>query len=228
MNQTSIVALSLEVAVGGTLFALPFAVWAAWLLSRVEFHGKWLFDALVNAPLVLPPVVIGYLLLLTFGARTPIGAWLLHVLHLQLIFTTWGAMLAASVMGLPLMVRGIRLSFDSVDGRLETAARTLGATPLDVLRSITLPLILPGILSGCLLGFARALGEFGATITFAGNIEGQTRTLPLAIYTALNSPDSDQQVHQLVAMSLLLACIAIVIASQLERRVRSYIGQSHA
>ena len=228
MNPTSIVALSLEVAIGGTLLALPFAIWAAWLLSRVNFYGKWLFDAVVNAPLVLPPVVIGYLLLLTFGARAPIGAWLLHVLHLQLIFTTWGAMLAASVMGLPLMVRGIRLSFDSVDGRLETAARTLGATPWDVLRSVTLPLVTPGILSGCLLGFARGLGEFGATITFAGNIEGQTRTLPLAIYTALNSANGDQQVHQLVIMSLLLACVAIVFASQLERRVRSYIGQTSA
>jgi molybdate transport system permease protein len=228
MNATSIVVLSLEVALGGTLIALPFALIAAWLLARGRFSGKWLFDAVINAPLVLPPVVIGYLLLITLGARAPVGAWLLAHLHLQLIFTVWGAMVAAAVMALPLMVRGMRLGFDSVDGRLETAARTLGATPWDVFLSVTLPLILPGILSGCSLGFARALGEFGATITFAGNIEGQTRTLPLAIYTALSSVNSDEEIHRLVAMSLILACIAIVISSQLERRIQAYIGQRRA
>jgi molybdate transport system permease protein len=227
MSTTSIVALSLEVALGGMLLALPFALAAAWLLSRVEFPGKWIFDAIVNAPLVLPPVVIGYLLLATFGARAPVGAWLLAQLHLQLIFTTAGATLASAVMGLPLMVRGIRLSFDSVDGRLETAARTLGAGPFDVFTSVTLPLILPGVVSGCLLGFARGLGEFGATITFAGNIEGETRTLPLAIYTALNSIQ-DQEVHQLVGISLLIACVAIGVAGFLERRVQLYVGKRRA
>jgi molybdate transport system permease protein len=228
MSSTSIVALSLEVAFGGTLLALPFALLSAWLLSRIRFPGRWIFDAVVNAPLVLPPVVIGYLLLATFGARAPLGAWLLEHLHLQLIFTTAGATLAASVMALPLMVRGIRMSFDAVDGRLETAARTLGAGPFDVFCSVTLPLILPGMISGSLLGFARGLGEFGATITFAGNIEGETRTLPLAIYTALNSLADDADVHRLVGISLALACIAIGVAGFLERRVHVYIGQRRA
>ncbi len=228
MNDWSIVALSLEVATGATLLGFPFALLAAWVLARQDFFGKALLDALVNAPLVLPPVVVGYLLLVTLGTHAPIGAFLLNAFHLQLIFTTSGAIVAAAVMALPLMVRGMRLSFDSVDDRLEIAARTLGAGPIDVFLSVTLPLILPGIASGCLLGFARALGEFGATITFASNIAGETRTLPLAIYTAINSANGDADVVRLVVMSLILAIIAIGIASLFEKRIRILIGQRRA
>jgi molybdate transport system permease protein len=228
VNDWSIVGLSLEVAAGATLLGFPFALFAAWILARHEFRGKTILDAVVNAPLVLPPVVVGYLLLVTLGTHAPVGAFLLHVFHLQLIFTTSGAIVAAAVMALPLMVRGMRLSFDSVDGRLEIAARTLGARPLDVFVSITLPLILPGIISGCLLGFARALGEFGATITFASNIAGETRTLPLAIYTAINSAGGDDDVRRLVILSLVLAVAAIGLASVFEKRVRILIGQRRA
>jgi len=228
MNDWSIVGLSLEVASGATVLGFPFALAAAWILARHDFKGKTIFDAVVNAPLVLPPVVVGYLLLVTFGSHAPVGAFLLRVFHLQLIFTTSGAIVAAAVMALPLMVRGMRLSFDNIDGRLETAARTLGAGPFDVFLSITLPLILPGIVSGCLLGFARALGEFGATITFASNIAGETRTLPLAIYTAINSAGGDAEVRHLVILSLILAIAAIGLAGVFEKRVRILVGQRRA
>ena len=217
--------LSLVVASVATLFSLPFAIATSWLLARTEFAGKRVVDALVHAPLVLPPVVIGYLLLVVFGTRGPVGAWLLDSFGLRLIFTTQGAALAAAVMAFPLMVRGMRLSLDAVDRGLESAARTLGATRHDVFFSVTLPLMLPGIVSGSVVGFARSLGEFGATITFVSNIEGLTRTLPLALYTATQTPDGDVSALRLVAISMTLALVALLASDWLERRVRAWLGR---
>ncbi|WP_018411757.1 molybdate ABC transporter permease subunit [Methyloversatilis thermotolerans] len=218
--------LSLRVGLTSTLLCLPFAVGAAWLLSRTRLPGKALLDGIVHAPLVLPPVVIGYLLLITLGTRAPLGAWLKANFGIQLIFTTEGVVVAAAVMSFPLMVRAIRLSLDAVDQGLELAARTLGASRLDVLFTITLPLMLPGILSGSMMAFAASLGEFGATITFASNIEGETRTLPLAIYTATQTPDGDAIALRLVGLSMLLAVSAITLSEWLHRRTQRWLGRS--
>ena len=217
--------LSLVVASFATLASLPFAIAMSWLLARTEFVGKGVVDAMVHAPLVLPPVVIGYLLLVLLGTRGPIGAWLLDSFGIRLIFTIQGAALAAAVMAFPLMVRGMRLSLDAVDRGLESAARTLGATRRDVFFSVTLPLMLPGIVSGSVVGFARSLGEFGATITFVSNIEGQTRTLPLALYTATQTPNGDVTALRLVAISMTLALAALIASDWLERRVRAWLGR---
>jgi len=217
--------LSLEVAAAATLVSLPLAVAIAWLLARGTFWGRQALDAVVHAPLVLPPVVIGYLLLLTFGVRGPVGSWLDRVLGIRFVFTTAGAALAAGVMSFPLMVRAIRLSIDAVDGGLEWAARTLGASRADVFRSVTLPLMLPGIVSGAIVAFAASLGEFGATITFASNIEGETRTLPLAIYSAIQSPDGDRVALRLVLLSFALAVGALWLAEVADRRVRRMLGR---
>jgi molybdate transport system permease protein len=218
--------LSLRVGLASTLLCLPFAIGVAWLLARARFPGRALLDGLVHAPLVLPPVVIGYLLLITLGTRAPVGAWLKTHFGIQLIFTTEGVVVAAAVMSFPLMVRAIRLSLDTVDRGLELAARTLGASRLDVLFSITLPLMLPGILSGSMMAFAASLGEFGATITFASNIEGETRTLPLAIYTATQTPDGDAIALRLVGLSMLLAVSAIVLSEWLHRRTQRWLGRT--
>ena len=224
--EWEILRLSLAVAVLATLSSLPFAIAVSWLLARTEFVGKSLVDALVHAPLVLPPVAIGYLLLVVFGTRGPVGKWLLDTFNIRLIFTMQGAILAAAVMAFPLMVRGIRLSLDAVDRDLESAARTLGATRRDVFLSVTLPLMLPGILSGSVVGFARSLGEFGATITFAANIEGQTRTLPLAIYTATQTPNGDAIALRLVVLSMSLALVALIASDWLERRLRTWLRRA--
>lgn len=218
--------LSLQVASLSTLFSLPVAIAAAWLLSRRQFPGKLLLDALVHAPLVLPPVVIGYLLLITLGTRAPLGHWLKEWLGVQLIFTTGGAVLAAAVMSFPLMVRAIRLALDAVDRGLEVAARTLGASRADAFVSVTLPLMLPGILSGCLMAFAAGLGEFGATMIFASNIAGETRTLPLAIYTATQTPDGDLAALRLVGLSMALALVALFAAAWVERRMAQWMGRA--
>nr|WP_297357203.1 molybdate ABC transporter permease subunit [uncultured Caldimonas sp.] len=220
------VRLSLQVALWATLVSLPAAVGAAWLLSRSSMPGKAALEALVHAPLVLPPVVIGYLLLITLGTRAPLGRWLKEHFDLQLIFTMQGAVAAAAVMSFPLMVRAIRLSLDAVDRGLEVAARTLGASRWDAFATVTLPLMLPGILSGCMMAFAASLGEFGATITFASNIEGETRTLPLAIYTATQTPDGDAAALRLVALSMVLALSALVLSGLLERRTRRWLGRA--
>jgi molybdate transport system permease protein len=220
------VRLSLIVAATSTVVTLPLAVLVAWLLARTRWWGRQLIDALVHAPLVLPPVVIGYLLLITLGTRGPLGGWLDRTLGIRLIFTTAGATLAAGVMSFPLMVRAIRLSLDAVDSGLELAARTLGATRFDAFVSVTLPLMLPGILSGCIVAFAAGLGEFGATITFASNIEGETRTLPLAIYTAIQSPGGDAVAIRLVATALALAVGALWLAEWVDRRLRRYLGRT--
>ena len=196
--------LSLSVAARSVAFNLPFAILVAWLLTRTRFAGRTLFDAFVHLPLVLPPVVVGYLLLVLFGVRGPIGGWLHENFGIQLAFTSTGAALATAVMSFPLVVRAIRISLENVDRGLEEAARTLGAGPVDRFVSITLPLIAPGILAGAVTAFAAGLGEFGAVITFAANIPGETRTLPLALYTALQTPDGDALAARLAMISLSL------------------------
>lgn len=217
--------LSLRVGLASTALCLPFALGVAWLLSRTRLPGRALLDGIVHAPLVLPPVVIGYLLLISLGTRAPLGAWLKSTFGIQLIFTTEGVVVAAAVMALPLMVRAIRLSLDGVDRGLELAARTLGASRIDVLCTITLPMMLPGILSGAMMAFAASLGEFGATITFASNIEGETRTLPLAIYTATQTPDGDAIALRLVGLSMALAVAAIILSEWLNRRTQRWLGR---
>jgi molybdate transport system permease protein len=219
------VSLSLWVASWSTLTVLPFAIVAALILARAEFWGKSLFDGIIHLPLVLPPVVIGYLLLITLGTRGPIGSWLLETFGIRLIFTSTGASVAAGVMSFPLMVRAIRLAIEAIDSGLEAAARTLGAGPIDRFLTITLPLMLPGILSGAVMAFASSLGEFGATITFVSNIPGETRTLPLAIYTATQTPDGDVEAARLVALSFTLSLSALILSEWLGRRVRRMMGR---
>jgi molybdate transport system permease protein len=227
LTHTEIVALklSLQVALTAVAFSLPLAILVSWLLTRGRFIGKSLLDALVHLPLVLPPVVIGYFLLVLFGTRGPLGSWLNDVLGVRFVFTRSGAILAAAVMSFPLMVRAIRLALEAVDTRLEAAARTLGASRFDVFRNVTLPLMLPGIVSGCILAFAAALGDFGATITFVGNVEGETQTLSLAIYSLTQTPDGEAAALRLVVISLLLALSALIASDALARRVRRYIGR---
>jgi molybdate transport system permease protein len=212
--------LSLRVAATASLLSLPFAVLAAWFLSRSRLPGKALVNVLVHAPLVLPPVVVGYLLLLLFGVRGPVGSWLEQAFGIRLVFTTAGAVLAAAVMAFPLMVRAIRLSLEAVDRGLEFAARSLGASRLDAFLTVTLPLMLPGILAGAMLAFAASLGEFGATITFASNVEGETRTLPLAIYAATQTPDGDAAALRLVLMAIVLSLLALALSEAVERWAR--------
>ena len=219
------VGLSLWVASWSTLTVLPLAIVAALILARAEFWGKSLFDGIIHLPLVLPPVVIGYLLLITLGTRGPIGSWLLENFGIRLIFTSTGASVAAGVMSFPLMVRAIRLAIEAIDSGLEAAARTLGAGPIDRFLTITLPLMLPGILSGAVMAFAASLGEFGATITFVSNIPGETRTLPLAIYTATQTPDGDLEAARLVALSFTLSLSALILSEWLGRRVRRMMGR---
>ena len=215
-EEWAIVALSLRVGLVATLAVLPVAFAIAWLLARGRFPGKILIEAIVYLPLVVPPVVTGWFLLLAFAPSGPLGFLSEHVL-----FRWTGAAIAAAVMALPLMVRAIRLSIEAVDQRLEGAARTLGAGPWRVFRTITLPLSLPGLLAGAVLGFARSLGEFGATITFVSNVPGQTQTLPLAIYAALQRPDGDAIALRLSALSIIVALVALVVSELLARRMRA-------
>jgi molybdate transport system permease protein len=194
-------------------------VLCGWLLARGRFRGKVLLDMLVHAPLVMPPVVTGYLALLVLGRRGWLGQWLEDSIGLSLSFTWTGAVLVAAIMAFPLMVRSVRLAIQLVDQRIEQAAATLGSSPLKVFLTVTLPLALPGILVGLVLSFARSLGEFGATMTFAGNIEGQTRTIPLAIYTMIQNPDSNSATFRLVIISLVLSCGALAVSEMIEARV---------
>jgi len=216
--ETTALLLSLKVAFWSVAASLPVAVALAWVLSRLSFPGKSLFDAVVHLPLVLPPVVVGYFLLLAFGRRGPVGAFLEEYLGITFIFRWTGAALACAVMGLPLLVRAVRQSLDAVDRSLEAAAATLGASPPWVFASVTLPLILPGILTGMLLSFARSLGEFGATITFVSNIPGETQTLPLAIYAFTQVPGGDAQALRLCILSILLSLAALMTSEVLVRR----------
>jgi molybdate transport system permease protein len=217
--------LSLEVAARSVAFSLPIAVLAAWVLTRARFPGRVLLDAFVHLPLVLPPVAVGYVLLLLFGTRGPVGGWLRSHFGIQLAFTMAGAALATAVMTFPLMVRAIRLSLENVDRGLEDAARTLGAKPLDRFLSVTLPLMLPGILAGAVTAFAAGLGEFGAVIVFASNVPGVTRTLPLALYTALQSPSGDPLALRLAVLSFALGLIGLLVSELLVRRVRVLLGR---
>lgn len=216
-EEWQIVRLSLLVGGVATAASLPIAFVLAWVLARWRFPGKLLLDAAVTLPLVVPPVVTGWLLLLAFQPAGPVGR-LLGTLGIGVLFRWTGAAIAAGVMALPLSVRAIRLSIEAVDQRLEGAARTLGAGPWRIFRTITLPLSLPGVLAGAVLGFARALGEFGATITFVSNVPGETQTLPLAIYAALQRPDGDAVVWRLSAISVVLSLGALVAAELLARR----------
>lgn len=224
--EAGIILLSLRVACVSAVLSLPFAFGIAYLLARREFAGKTALDVVVHLPLVLPPVVIGFALLLLFGKQGAIGAWLYDWFGIVFAFRWTGAALASAIMGFPLMVRAIRLSLAGIDQRLETAARTLGASRWRVLRSITLPLALPGIVSGVLLSFARSLGEFGATITFVSNIPGQTETLPLAIYTLAETPGGDWDALRLSLYAVLLSVLALGSSEWLARRYRRTLGTS--
>ncbi|HEY4367166.1 MAG TPA: molybdate ABC transporter permease subunit [Steroidobacteraceae bacterium] len=217
--------LSLSVASRSVLMGLPFAVLVAWLLARRKLQGRIVLDAFVHLPLVLPPVVIGYLLLVLFGMRGPIGGWLYHTLGIQLIFTSAGAALATAVMTFPLMVRAIRISLEGIDGGLEDAARTLGAGAWDRFFTITLPLMMPGVLAGAVTAFAAGLGEFGAVITFVSNIPGETRTLPLALYTALQTPGGDALAARLAAISFTLGILGLIASELIARRLRWMLGR---
>jgi molybdate transport system permease protein len=224
-DESEAVRLSLAVATRSVLWSLAPAIGVAWLLTRRRFPGWTLLDALVHLPLVLPPVAVGYLLLLLFGSRGMIGAWLLRDFGIELVFTRNGAALATAVMSFPLMIRAIRMSLETVDRGLEQAARTLGAGGLDRFFSITLPLMLPGVLAGGITAFAAALGEFGAVITFVSNIPGETRTLPLALYTALQSPGGEHAAARLAALSLLLGLGGLLLSEWFARRVRRLLGR---
>jgi len=217
--ETEAVRLSLRVAVAAVAGSLPIGLFIAWLLARREFPGKTIVNGLVHLPLILPPVVVGYLLLVLLGRRGPLGAWLYDVFGITIAFTWKGAAIASAVMAFPLMVRAIRLSLESVDRRLEHAARTLGASPLRVFLTVTLPLTMPGILTGIVLGFARSIGEFGATITFVSNIPSETRTLPLALFSMVQTPGGDQGAVRLVIISVVLAMAALVASEVLARRI---------
>ena len=217
-EEWEVVALSVKVGGVATIAALPLAYGLAWLLARGRFPGKLLLDAVVHLPLVLPPVVTGWALLVAFGHTGPLGRWLVDWFGVSVMFRWTGAAIAAGVMALPLMVRSMRLSIEAVDRRLEGAARTLGAGRWRAFATITLPLSLPGIWAGAVLGFARSLGEFGATITFVSNIPGETRTLPLAVYTALQLPGGEALVARLSLIAVALSLGALIAAEWLVRR----------
>lgn len=217
-EELEVLQLSLRVAFWSVFVSLPPAVAVAYLLARTSFPGKTLFDAAVHLPLVLPPVVVGFFLLLLFGRRGPVGALLDDWFGIVVMFKWTGAALAAGIMGFPLMVRAIRLSFEMIDRKLEAAASTLGAGRAGVFATVTLPLALPGVITGVLLSFARSLGEFGATITFVSNIPGETRTLPLAIYTYTQTPAGDAAALRLSAIAVLLSLAALYVSEVLVRR----------
>ncbi len=212
------VLLSLRIAIVATAFALPFGIAIGWLLARKEFWGKTLLDGLVYLPLVLPPVVTGYLLLISFGRKGPIGAFLADHFGIVFSFRWTGAALSCGIMGFPLMVRPIRLALEAIDRRLEEAAGTLGAGRFLVFLTITLPLALPGVIAGVVLCFARALGEFGATITFVSNIPGETQTISAAIYTLMQIPGGDAAAARLVLVAIVLALAALIASEWFARR----------
>ena len=218
------VGLSLRVSLWATALSLPLGIYIAHLLARRQFWGKQLLNGLVHLPLILPPVVTGYLLLLAFGRKGFVGQYLDQWFGVTLAFKWTGAVLAAAVMAFPLMVRAIRLAFEAVEPKLEQAAGTLGASPIRVFVTVTLPLILPGIIAGAVLAFAKAMGEFGATITFVSNIPGQTQTLPSAIYTFLQVPGGDPQAFRLVLISVAVAMLALILSEFLSRAVARRIA----
>ena len=217
-TEWTAILLSLRVATVATLVATPLGIAVAWLLARREFWGKALVDAVVHLPLVLPPVVTGYLLLLTFGRRGVLGAWLADHLGIVFAFRWTGAALACGIMAFPLLVRPIRLSIEAVDRRLEQAAATLGAVPWQVFLTVTLPLALPGVLAGMVLSFAKAIGEFGATITFVSNIPGETQTISSAVYSLIQTPEGDSAALRLVVVSILISMAALMASEWFARR----------
>ena len=223
-EEIDAIQLSLWVATIGMAASLPFGVLAAYALARWRFPGKLLLDGLVHLPLVLPPVVTGYILLVLMGRRGPIGSFLDQYFGIVFSFRWTGAALAAAVMGFPLLVRAIRLSFEATDRRLEDASRTLGANRAVVFATVTLPLALPGILAGMVLCWAKALGEFGATITFVSNIPGETRTLPAAIYTFTQVPGGDSGAMRLAIVAVALSLVALIISEILSRQIAWRVG----
>ncbi|NDL00941.1 molybdate ABC transporter permease subunit [Photorhabdus bodei] len=216
--------LSLKVSGMAVLLSLPFGILMAWILARFQFPGKSLLDSIIHLPLVLPPVVVGYLLLISMGRRGFIGEWLYDWFGISFAFSWRGAALASAIVAFPLMVRAIRLALEGVDRRLEQAARTLGANPLKVFFTITLPLSLPGIIVGTVLAFARSLGEFGATITFVSNIPGETRTIPLAMYTLIETPGAETAAARLCIIAIILALMSLMVSEWLTRWGRRRLG----
>ena len=226
--EIEVLSLSLKVASVAVIGSLPVGVLVAFALARGRFPGRIFLDVLVHFPIIAPPIVVGYLLLMMFSRQSPLGGWLFDQFGISVAFSWQAAAIAAGVMGFPLMVRSIRLSIELIDRRLETAAQTLGAPPLRVFATVTLPLALPGVLTGLTLAFARALGEFGATIVFAANIPGQTRTLPLALYTELQIPGQDFAAVRLMLLSLALAVAALVISEVISRQLgKRVVGMAY-
>lgn len=215
--------LSLLISSSAVACSLPFGILVAWILARFTFPGKSLVDGLIHLPLVLPPVVTGYLLLIMLGRKGILGAWLHDTLGITLAFNWKGAVVAAAVMAFPLMVRAVRLSLEGVDNGLERAARTLGAGPCRVFFTITLPLIVPGIITGSILAFARALSEFGATITFVSNIQGETQTMPLALYSLTQMPDGEMGAMRLCIIAIVVALMALVASELLAGRFAAHM-----
>jgi len=224
-GESEALRLSLSVATRSVAFSLPPAILVAWVLTRRRFIGRTLLDAVVHLPLVLPPVAVGYVLLVLFGTRGFIGSWLERMFGIELIFTRNGAALATAVMSFPLMVRAIRISLENIDRGLEEAARTLGAGALDRFATVTMPLLLPGLLAGAITAFSAALGEFGAVITFVSNIPGETRTLPLALYSALQEPGGEYAAARLAVLSLVLGLGGLLLSEWFVRRVRHILGR---
>ena len=222
--EISALLLSLKISSIAVLFSLPPGIALAWLLARYQFPGKSLLDGLIHLPLVLPPVVIGYLLLIGMGRQGIIGSWLYEWLGWSFSFSWRGAALAAAIVAFPLLVRAIRLSLEAVDRKLEQAARTLGANPFRVFMTITLPLTLPGLLAGSVLAFARCIGEFGATITFVSNIPGETRTLPLAMYSFIETPGAEAEAARLCVIAIALALLSLLFSEWLTRQARKRMG----
>ncbi|CNH44695.1 molybdate ABC transporter permease subunit [Yersinia ruckeri] len=218
------IVLSLKVSGVAVAFSLPLGILMAWILVRCHFPGKSLLDSIIHLPLVLPPVVIGYLLLISMGRRGIIGEWLYSWFGINFSFSWGGAALASAVVAFPLMVRAIRLAIEAVDTRLELAARTLGASPWRVFLTITLPLSLPGVIAGTVLAFARSLGEFGATITFVSNIPGQTRTIPLAMYTLIETPGAEAAAARLCIIAIGLSLISLLLSEWLARWGKKRLG----
>jgi molybdate transport system permease protein len=223
--ETQALWLSLKVALVAVAAALPPALGTAYLLARTHFPGKALLDSLVHLPLVLPPVVMGYLLLISFGTQAPVGAWLWETFGIRCAFSWTGAALASAIITFPFQVRAIRLSIEAIDPGLGQAAETLGAGPLDRFANIILPLALPGIIAGAITAYAASLGEFGAIITFVSNIPGETRTLPLAIYTAIQSPGGEAAAARLAALSIALAVGGLVLSEVAAQRLRRLSGR---
>lgn len=226
--EMTAITLSLKVSVTAMLYSLPVAICVAWVLVRKQFIGKAVIRGFIDLPLVLPPVVMGYLLLVGMGRNGFIGQYLYHWFGLSFAFSWRGAALAAAVVSFPLVVRAIRLSLESIDVKLEQAARTLGASAIKVFFTITLPLALPGILAGVVLGFARSLGEFGATITFVSNIAGETQTIPLAMYAFIQTPDAEDQAARLCLFAIILSLISLLLSEWLSKRMQRRLGQGYA